>query len=368
MNTERDGMRDPEFEDSGHQNEALLESRLLGALSNDVECAKHRFTITVFLGEHGTAEDVESLKKYFKECDVFIPEAIGWSDDNLNELRDISGGRRLSSSFKTNFPEYAAALEALLFKSNKYIALIDIPLNHPAIEGLSDWDSEYAEFLKTVFGNFKKQQPMPFRQAHETFLQLCEKDAVLLAQREHRLVSGFPKAMRDLLDTYPALQSKESINVLLAYGGLHTPLAHLLVREGFSVKMKMNTYDRSDPYCYSPLDQVVRAYRFGKRPTESEIAQGLVFNCIIPIITRELKDSARAKDIVMLKADRLKIEAEIANHLRRQDYRELEQLWEAKLADFIARKEPKDGTLRYEINKIIERIMPGIANGATEHI
>ena len=94
----------------------------------------------VFYYTHATAEDTKPLKKKIKTCDIYVPEAPGWSSDSLLQLEKVSQGKMTPESFlrsaglsPKNDSFYMSRLEELkgLYNSRKKIAMVDIPSNHP---------------------------------------------------------------------------------------------------------------------------------------------------------------------------------------------------------------------------------------------
>ena len=96
-----------------------------------------RIHVTFFFSAHDTAEDFAKLDPLIKAADVYIPEASGWNQADLEETQKISQGEITPKALSKPISERTASdVEIiLLYNSKKEIAFIDIPEDHRLNDG-----------------------------------------------------------------------------------------------------------------------------------------------------------------------------------------------------------------------------------------
>lgn len=166
-------------------------------------------SVDIFFSGHGTRKDWDGLAEKFEKADVFIPETVGWDSKILESTRDISEGK-INVSFAS---PSTRRLKEMIYQSSKPIAFIDVPFSHPLTKK-----------LKEIIRN----KALPLIGSLPKFLHTIDADEKefvrLQKKREEYMISHLKPAIEELLQTYPYLKQKKSINVLLTLGAVHTPV------------------------------------------------------------------------------------------------------------------------------------------------
>lgn len=101
----------------------------------------------------------------------------------------------------------------------------------------------------------KKHEQRAYSEAWEGNLEEAIKDirdffrsyGIKQRERENFMISQFPIAIKEIVDTYPELKVRSKIRVLINLGSTHTAVYHFLKRQGYDTK-RINSGE--PPYAY----------------------------------------------------------------------------------------------------------------------
>jgi len=153
--------------------------------------------------------------------------------------------------------------EEMIYNSQKPIALIDVPENHPIVKEIKNYESEMKGKKIFHYGNFA--------QTMESFKKALAEEAFLEKEREEYILSQLKPQVDALLNEYPNLRDKQGISILLSLGVSHTSLYHSLKKENFEVTRIFNKM----PFVYPYRNEVVRRYLFGKSVDDLLLSRAL---------------------------------------------------------------------------------------------
>lgn len=213
----------------------------------EIEKLPGRINVQFFFGSHGSSEDAEALKPFFEKCDIFIPEAMGWTMDHFSAKNDLARGTISLDDYKgyqqraieggaTNegtVKGYEDIINELIVNSGKFICFIDAP------EGFPDKGNPVeANLSDTILDRGPRESLVAFTdgkwdKAMETLRKAFEESAAFHRQREKHIVSNFKKKFTDpewlkALMKVRELQGKTELNVLIQLGAIHTGVFHEL--------------------------------------------------------------------------------------------------------------------------------------------
>jgi hypothetical protein len=175
------------------------------------------FHIRFAFNRHGTAEDARSLvKDNLDWCDVYIPEAVRWTKDQLRLTREVSMGELEAKDIVVEGGhDFTKEVFSLIEGSNKLIYFVDIPkeldeigykiYEHMILASEAYLKGDYEAAIKNG-KNFIKAQ--------------IEADKV----RENHMLKELDKLKSTILDENPILKNKEKINILMTLGLAHLPI------------------------------------------------------------------------------------------------------------------------------------------------
>lgn len=226
-------------------------------------------SMNFFYGPHENATDVEAFKEKLLECDIFIPEQVGWDAKSLELLRDVSRGAITQEQFnnlKAINKEFNAAVLDLLYNSKKPIVFVDIPKEH-----------KLTKELDRLYQDFKVKFPQTSFDEMVTFMEnFLRKDDVINRQREDYMLIRMKSAIQTTIKEFPALQRRPSINILLTLGELHTRLYHILDKTALQTQREF----KEMPVTFSIDSEVLRRYRF-KREVDRDLLVKATFEYVI---------------------------------------------------------------------------------------
>ena len=243
--------------------EAELLSEKLKTAAEVKEHGEPALSVDVFYSTHDTPKDFEKLADFLPQADIYIPEVIGWSSVDQAHYDAVSEGRKtpeeIVESLKITTPDMYPLHDTklkefeILYNSHKPITLIDIPLRHSLTQRFNTLD---VAFLESLTGHFEDDL-----ESYKNFLQQL---AQFQREREEYILSQFKPKIAELLDDHPELREKADLRVLVALGGLHTPIWHSLKKSG----QKTATFFKSKPYVYSHENEAIRRNMFGKEVSD----------------------------------------------------------------------------------------------------
>ncbi|MBI3335540.1 MAG: hypothetical protein HY001_03520 [Candidatus Portnoybacteria bacterium] len=210
-------------------------------------------SVNFFYGPHESATDVETFKERFQQCDIFIPEQVGWDAKSLELMRTVSRGGIMQEQFnnlKAVNKEFNAAVLDLLYNSKKPIVFIDVPKEH-----------KLSKELAHLYQDFKIKFPRTSFDEMVAFMEnFLRKDDVINRQREDYMLTRMKSAIQTTIKEFPTLQGRTKINILLTLGELHTRLYHILDKTGLQTQREF----KEMPITFGIGAEIVRRYRFKK--------------------------------------------------------------------------------------------------------
>src|SRR3989344_1223127 len=97
-----------------------------------------KIKIKIFFSGHVDAENAKAAIEDFKECDIFIPESVGWDLKEKEQWNSLSTGKinpeRFIQQSEPNFPDFTLAQSKIIHNSGKPIFFIDLPEGHAIIK------------------------------------------------------------------------------------------------------------------------------------------------------------------------------------------------------------------------------------------
>lgn len=242
-------------------------------LSKKVEQLEPKISVHILYGPHATESDVKPIENRFKTADIYIPEAEGWTMDQLQVFRMVSEGKITPTHLFQNqglrridHQHFYAQLE-MVKNSHKPITFIDVPQGHRSAEAFFRWVNEPLR----VQGSFGDQLLR---------VKAWLKDkAEIEKEREAYMKSMLPVKIKEVLSEYPELKKKDNLNVLVALGSQHTRLYSELKQEGYDV-------DKEEIPSYGYFDEGLKAYMFD-REIDDELAAKIFFEQEFAIIYKK---------------------------------------------------------------------------------
>lgn len=232
-----------------------------------------RINVDIFYGYHRKQKDIEAVRKQFTECNIYIPEAAGWSEEDIKLYRSVSSGAMPEQEFeryKTRLKPHIRSEVEMLYNSKKPIVLIDIPKVHRLYKELLMYDLSIQKEFQNP-GSF--EQLLQFTKSH------IKKVSTFQREREEYMLSHLKPAVDQILKEYPDLKRKEVVRVLLRLGATHTPFYHIL-KKGLGEGVQ--EHFQETPMVFLFVDEARRRYQLNKEVNDQLIAKALVESWINP--------------------------------------------------------------------------------------
>jgi len=239
-------------------------------------------SFTLYFAGHGRAEDVHpNLRKELQEADIFMPEDIFWTEQVVRNHNKEAKGEDV---FAPLLSRYNIALRNAMRESGVVVELPDIPADFPD-----------AKEQRAALSNASRERwHLPFDEAVDDFDTATRNVATATRAREHEILGNIPACIRKALDENKDLRKRQSLKVVMTYGGAHTSIYHALDRAGANVE-RHKRHDGSVVYGHS--SELLRNYVLGaagSAPDRELAARGLTdlifLNAIAPIIEGGVKD------------------------------------------------------------------------------
>lgn len=279
---------------------------LLGDFLNKQEDAGEKgpkFHIDFFLSWHNTSIDKAGLAEKIKNADIFSPEGFGWNEERRSIFDQVSKGAITPQEVvkKFNIPKessFMGTIEAL-YNTHVRVEMLDLGANQPLTEEVEETLSALNEIdpkmsfsdttadLREKFRNFATAQVKREQYIVEQFFLLKEK----IARGE-----------------IPEIKENVVINVLFAYGAMHTSLASKFRNNEFDTQQGF----RRLPVIFPHAGEAIRRYMMNKNVSETLITQALIsavsydsFLSLLPGIDSQLKSTFIRKVIDNLPTEEL---------------------------------------------------------------
>lgn len=202
-------------EDNTHEKAAKTLSRYLQEKLGE---NAPKVTLRFFAGPHEKYADADGIEERIRDADIFIPEAYGWTADDLDNLKNISSGETRPSEAFLLVPYLDKVFNAL-YATNKPVALVDVP---------SEKTKEMEQRLLDTSPN--KQQG--FEEALQQIDEALRNNAEILIQdRERYMLDQLGPKIVEVVETHQELKNKKELTVLLTLGYAHTGMIQELMHD-----------------------------------------------------------------------------------------------------------------------------------------
>ena len=222
------------------------------------EVHKAKPKVEFFFSAHGTPEDYKGVEQAFHDADIYVLESHAWEDGDLEALRAIARGDAVPAHISENRePRDAIEYEeGLLYDSGKQVEIVDVPMNHELAEE-EDGSSQYNDIVDifTAQGNL------------DNAINSLKSTAKLNADYLKKKDDYVEKKLRELVDSI-ADESPGS-KILVQMGSSHTGISHKLRKDGVAGRV-------TNEIRYSLNDELVRSFRFDKKPNDELVARSII--------------------------------------------------------------------------------------------
>ena len=196
--------------------------------------------IEVRLSKHGSAEDADGLEDKFKRCRIFFPETFGWLPSHLDALRKLSIGSIAPGIALQRWiykDERSLTRDEkffrMIYKSNKYIAFLDVPDGHPLVAREKE-----NRFPRINFGS-------DFGNVLYSVREYIKGAGDIQVEREAYMLDQLNPQIQKILEDHQELKKEPEIAVLIDIGAGHTSLPGKLEE-----KYKTTVFDREQEFLY----------------------------------------------------------------------------------------------------------------------
>ncbi len=202
-----------------------------------------------FFSPHYSPTDMKKLEDRFQKADIYIPEAHGWTQEQLDILRDVASGKiDVSQKFPGEDdgpPSHRLAIKSLrmIYNSHKPITLVDVPRAQSKERVILDldWDGDFRNALT----NMRKIATQSLKETRE---------------REKYILENIEPKVKDLIDENPSLEEKKEISVLISLGLAHEPI-YIDLKKG---RGEVISFLGQPLIVYSYMEEGSRRLRFNK--------------------------------------------------------------------------------------------------------
>lgn len=254
----------------------------VGAWINELSIP--RITFTIFLGGHESAKDAQGIEPYFRQCDLYIPELMGWNQEDLEVMNALSEGKLtpVEAAANPKIDPYRQQIKEMVYDSHRPIALIDYDEDDEMVEecrrdvrhlcGIPSYWLLVRDFREFVDGVKKVMKDV-------------SEDEV---EREKNMLSNLEPTITQVVENNPDLkkraQEKGQLNVLLSLGAAHTAVTHALRRKGHAVYSIFS----HKPFQYPYIAEGIRRYNFEKEVDDNLAARVLAESLVNDVFDRQL--------------------------------------------------------------------------------
>jgi len=208
-----------------------------------------RIKYEFFFAPHAFPKELDGLKERFDNADIYIPEARGWNQEQLDVLRAIANGDIDVMQKIPGEEDGAPGLRwnirfiRMLYNSYKPITFVDVPEIESKKQKVLEpnWNGTFSDVLNSI------------REISAYGLQYTR-------SREKYMLDHLEPRVKELIEEHPSLKAKEEINVLLSLGTAHDPIyIDLKKRGGETIRF----FGQSSPV-FLFMEEGARRLRFNK--------------------------------------------------------------------------------------------------------
>jgi|GEM_PF-5262152 len=220
-------------------------------------------SIEIFYTAHVSARDFNGLAEKLRDADIFIPDALGWSDAFLARLQTIASGvlspHELMEEYhlsENNYDQYYALLGWLraLYKSYVTVMMADMPNGHPVAKG-------FYHLFNIGLSNMKKSEK------YKRFRHHLITHAKMQKFREEYIIRNVRALIQRLEDEHAGAH----YSVVMMFGALHSHLYHALKKESATVTRVYTAM----PYVFDYLQEARRRVMLGKEVGHQLVARAI---------------------------------------------------------------------------------------------
>ena len=218
---------------------------------------------------HGTYHDGKRLGDKISECDIYIPESVGWTEQSLQNKRAIAQRRRMPFMFTSDsMNRFKKGENRALFGSKKAVTYVDfteeqaskLPESEDPFKWLFKYNVSFDEALNFIH-NYAKTN--------------AKKDK----QRENTILRNLPDRIQEVIDQTESLQQKDALRVFLWQGAMHTRVYQFLKRNFKDIRRGFPYM----PYVYSHYHELQRRELFNKKAEREHVAKALFEIIVTPL-------------------------------------------------------------------------------------
>jgi hypothetical protein len=186
-----------------------------------------RMSFEIFYCSHGNGDSLRKLKGPFEKCDIYIPEAVGWTDITLNNLETVASGIIPTESLQSFRAEQNFLYQEyiIIHNSHKPVVIVDIPAEHPLIE-------KYIKLMSGFEAIFNKET---FEETLGAIANHYTEGAGIQREREKYMLSQLRPKVLEAASISPQLKDKKEIKVLMLLGNSHEWIFDEMTSEGYLV-------------------------------------------------------------------------------------------------------------------------------------
>jgi hypothetical protein len=230
---------------------------------NGIEHVPH-IEVKFYFNDHASVEAGMDVAQQLKDrdVDIFIPEAVGWSHEELKALRQLSLGEitpekffSLSENKDSRSDKYFKLILGSLYNSKKEILMVDIPSDHKDLQ-------DHYEVYREDMPEFEERLALKrysYEEAIEEVTKIISKEVTLQKDRESYILESLKQKLFEILKERLDLQNKESLKILFAMGATHTGLYHELKKSGND---STREFDKEGKYHFDTFSGIFRTGLF----------------------------------------------------------------------------------------------------------
>lgn len=190
----------------------------------------------IYYSAHRSPEDYGDWAKRLKDCDIYIPEAVGWTQEYLKDSRDVSSGRRTPEEVMAQYPvghKYEEKRQNMLhqfqglYRTGKEIIVVDLPKDHPLIKRTYELEDERFDSnkdLESIIDDVKNW---------------VDRAAEVEKARHEYILSKLKEGVATVLGTDPSLRRKNVVNIFMMQGSGHVLFSKTLEKLGEDVNYSL---------------------------------------------------------------------------------------------------------------------------------
>lgn len=324
-----------------------LVSRFIRSSEKDRQPNDPKLSFEVYLFEHQEAEDTredvgkerfvtaKNMANKIAECDIFVPELIGWNDRYSIVYNRVSAGLltpqegyRLLMGRNVDYTIQATLQN--LYQTKKPVAFIDIPRNDPMVKTIVEELQKIGSFTTHRYG-----EGGSLESRINTYYENYKRFAEITNKREEYMQDALKKAIERLYELNPALRNKPEVKVLLGMGIAHSTLAAKMKQDGQDVTRTFSQL----PYTFNIATEIERRFAYGKEVTEDLVVKGIleayIDGCFENTLTRNGYIGTKRSTFVRSIVDKLSKEdlADIVREDQQTGYKTLVGIMSRKLQE-----------------------------------